>query len=170
MQSPTSLIISELGIGWQSGLDIHESLKPIEAGELRRTVNGDLVNLTSVEFRRLVLRISSDDIRPPALSHLWRGDVLTVVPVTELGDLIPAGGHSRTLVRDPHPGSVRCLTLAFGDVPCTVDGRVVTLSSPAAEPARIYYRPSLTMMVSGWSVDESEAAASSSWSLDLEEI
>lgn len=170
MNSPTSLIISELGIGWQSGLDIHESLKPIEAGELRRTVNGALLNLTAVEFRKLVLRISSDDIRPPALSQLWRGDVLTVVPVTEMGDLVPAGGQSRTLVRDPHPGSVRCLTRGFGDVPCTVVGRVVTLPTPASEAVRIYYRPMLSMMVSGWSIDESEAAASSSWSLDLEEI
>lgn len=170
LATPTALVADLFAIGWQTGFQIRESLKPIDAGELRRTVNGRLINLTATEFRKYALSISSDDIRPPALGHLWRGSEIIIAPVSELGDLIAPGGSSRTLARDPLPGSIRCLTKSFADVPFTVAGRTLSLSAPAAETVRIYFRPVLEMMVVGWSADEDEPGARSSWSIEMEEI
>lgn len=170
LATPTSLSADLLAIGWQTGFSIRENLRPIDAGELRRTVNGTLVNLMVDEFRKYALTISSDDIRPPALAHLWRGSQLTITPASEIGDMIAAGGSSRTLARTPASGSIRCLTKRFDAVPFTISGKVVTLPSPAVGVVRIYYRPVLSMMVVGWSADTDEAEASTAWSIDLEEV
>jgi hypothetical protein len=77
----------------------------------------------------------------------------------------------RTLARDPHPGSVRVLTLGFEDIPFTVDGRVVTLLAPATAVLRIYYRPILELTV--WEpLKETtvEGLAEVSWELPCQEV
>lgn len=173
MRTPSQLIIPGLPLGWQNGLDIREQLRPIEAGEIRRTVNGRAVSLMDPSFRKYALSLSSDDIRPPVLGDLWRGSELHgVVPTQEIGVPILAafGMDSCVLPRNPHPGSVKCLDADHRLVAFTVNGRVVTLASPPMADVRVYFRPVLNMMVTGWSNSEQESRASSSWSLELEEI
>ncbi|TBA24721.1 hypothetical protein [Rhizobium ruizarguesonis] len=172
--SPTALISTDLALGWQSGMDLSCSIEPISAsGDIARTWNGRAVNLAMPEFRLFSVRISSGqgEVRSPALSQLWPGTVFALVPTNELGDALAVGTQSRTLVRDPHPGSVRCVDAAFEPVEFSVVGRVVTLSAPATTPVRIYYRPVLTLMViAPWQESFREAAAEVSWSLECEEL
>jgi len=159
-----------IAIGLGADRQIKESLQPIDTGDLRRTVNGVLVSLADPAFKKYKLSVSCDDMLPPAFGSIWRGQQLTVSPVSEIADVVAVGGTSRTLERDPVAGSIRCVDIDGGTHAFTVAGRVVTLSSAATKPTRIFYRPTLTMMVSQHSVDHDEAAASVSWSLDLEEI
>ena len=174
MSTPTRLILPGIPLGWQTGLNIRENLQAIEFGELRRTVNGTLLNLIPIEFRKYSLTISSDDMRPPALSRLWKGTELNgVVPVSELGDFILMGGTSRTLERTPYAGSVRLLGPDGlpAAVPFTINGKIVTLTGAAPFDLRIYYRPVLRMLVSAaWTNAETERSAVSSWTLPLEEV
>ncbi|MGN8152536.1 hypothetical protein ACTJK5_09705 [Agrobacterium sp. 22094] len=172
--SPTALMCTDLALGWQSGMDLSCSIEPISAsGDITRTWNGRAVNLAMPEFRLFSVRISSgqSEVRSPALSQLWPGTVFQLVPLNELGDALAVGTQSRTLVRDPHPGSVRCVDAAFEPIEFSVVGRVVTLAAPATSPIRIYYRPILTLMVTApWQETFREAAAEVSWSLEGEEL
>lgn len=172
--SPTALVSTDLALGWQSGMDLSCSIEPIaESGDMTRTWNGRKVNLAMPEFRLYSVRISSGqgEVRSPALSQLWPGTVFTLVPTNELGDALSVGTQSRTLVRDPYPGSVRCVDAAFEPVAFAVVGRVVTLAAPATTPVRIYFRPILTLMVTApWQESFREAAAEVSWSLECEEL
>ena len=173
MTTPSTLLFPSLGLGEGSGLAVRESLRPIENGQRRRTINGKLRHTGRPEFHLYELEVSSDDVQPPALSRLWAGSVVTVIPVSELGDVIGSQGTTVTLTRDPHPGSVRARDSQGLPVPLNVVGRVVTLNAPAVGMVRLHYRPMLTCMVTeAWSQDEAETggAASTSWSISLAEV
>ncbi|WP_279482244.1 hypothetical protein [Aureimonas sp. SK2] len=173
MSTPSSILFPALGLGEGSGLAVRESLRPIENGQRRRTINGRLRHTGRPEFNLYELEISSDDVQPPALSRLWAGTIVTIVPVSELGDYVGNGGTTVTLVRDPHPGSVRTRDSQGLPVPLSVVGRVVTLAKPADGLVRLHYRPVLTLMVTeAWTQDEAETggAASTSWSISLAEV
>lgn len=170
----SKLIAPDLALGWQSGADLTFTVRPIsESAQMERTWNGKKVDLGSPEFRLYSIRISSGsaEYRMPALSRMWPGTVFSVVPPLALGDVIPTGSQSRTLERTPYALSVRCLTLGFEDVSFTLDGDVVTLSSPAVTPVRIYYQPVLEVVVTEpWEATLREQAADVSWSLTCEEV
>lgn len=173
MSTPSTLLFPSLGLGEGSGLAIRESLRPIENGQRRRTINGRLRHTGRPEFHLYELEVGSDDVQPPALSRLWAGTVVTVVPVSELGDVIGHQGVAVTLLRDPQPGSVRARDSRGLPVPLSVSGRVVALEKPAEGLVRIHYRPVLSCMVTeAWTQDEAETggAASTSWSISLAEV
>lgn len=173
MSSPSNLILDVLGLGDGSGLGIRESLRPLENGQRRRTINGELRHTGVSAFRQYELTISSEDVQPPALGDLWPGDTLTVVPVSEIGLVIPPIAVDIVLPRLPHPGSVRTRSKGGLQRPFSVDGRVVRLFSPAEEPTRVYFRPVLTMMLTEpWSQDEAESGGprGTSWSIELAEV
>lgn len=168
----TTLISDDLAMGWQTALDLQISMSPIsDSAEIVRTWNAKAINLAAEEFRLFRVEISSSmDMRPPALSGMWPGATFTMVPPSELSDVIMTGGSSRTLIRTPYEGSVRCLTRNFEDVPFSVDGRVVTLEGPALEPVRVYFRPILHLfVVDPWQTTSAERRAEVSWSLITEE-
>jgi len=175
-RSPTTLICSNLAVGWQTGFDLTIDINPIaESAAMERTWNGRLVNLADDAFKLFEVRISSGegDMRPPALDEMWPGKVFSLVPPVgcEHSSRIAQGGTTRTLIRDPHPGSVRCLDLGFVDIPFTVSGRVVTLDAPAETPVRIYYRPVFELMVyAPYSKSQRETRAEAAWSIQAQEV
>lgn len=168
--SATTLDLGDIKLGLGSDRQLRESLQPIDAGELRRTVNGTLTNLSDPAFRKYSISVSCDDLFPPTLSRIWRGAQVTVKPISELVDVIAVAGTSRTLERTPVAGSVRCVDVDGSPVACTVAGAVVTLGAAATKTVRVFFRPQLTMLVSSWSQNEDEAGAATSWSIDLEEV
>jgi len=171
-QITTTLISDNLAIGWQTALGLTIELAPIdESAHIVRSWNGRARNLAAPEFQLFACTISSsDDMRPPALSDMWPGKTFTMVPPAELSDVIQPGASSRTLIRTPHPGSVRCLTRNFADVAFTVAGKTVTLASPATEPVRIFYRPVLKLFITEpWTSSTHEQNAQVSWTLVAEE-
>jgi len=169
----TTLISADLAIGWQTALGLSVEMSPIEeSAHIVRSWNGRARNLAADEFKLLACTISSsEDMRPPALSRMWPGSTFTMVPPSELSDVIQPGATSRTLIRPVYAGSVRCVTRTFSPVPFTLIGdRIVSLSAPATEPVRIYYRPILNLFVTEpWSISTHEQNAEVSWSLTAEE-
>ena len=140
-EDDTTLLLTGLGVTPYSARGLTERLEPVGAGELRRTVNGTLIDVTDTVFRKYTLSISANDQEPPAFDTAWRGLQVTVDLVGRLA-YATGGSPGRTIV----PGS------------SVVVGGFTT------------YRPRLIMLVLAWTIERDEWGAMTSWSLDLEEV
>lgn len=141
---PTTLLaISGINIPPYSARGIRQTLTPISgAANLRRTINGTLVDLSASQFRKYASTISCTDQQHPALNGVWPGLQVTVDCVCELSYLTSGGSADRTVV----PGSSR------------------------TEGAYTFYRPRLTMRVLAYDIQTDEWGASVGWTLQLEEV
>ncbi|WP_296071526.1 hypothetical protein [uncultured Agrobacterium sp.] len=171
----TPMICTDLAIGWQTCTDLSFDFGPIEDAMYHdRTWNGALEDMSDPAFDVFFVSIRSAgpaELRAPALDNVRRKSQFVCVPSFELDDVIYTGETVRTLKRDPHPGSLRVLTSGFDDIPFSVDGRVVTLASPAPSTLRVYYRPVLTLkVVQPWKQTFSDANVEVSWELYCEEV
>jgi len=137
------LTLSGMGVPPYSARGASQTLEPIQAAQqLRRTINGDLIDLSRPEFRKYRWTISCADQQPPAVDGVWPGRVVTVDCISELSYRTSGGAPSRPVVS----GSSR------------------------TEGDYTLYRPSLTMRVVSFSQDTDEYGATVSWSLELEEV
>ena len=137
------LTLSGIGVPSYSARGASQTLEPIQASQqLRRTVNGELIDISRPEFRKYRSRVSCADQQPPAVDGVWPGQVVTVGCISELSYLTAGGSPARM----PVSGSSR------------------------TEGAYTFYRPSLTMRVVSFSQDTDEYGAQVSWSLELEEV
>jgi len=142
MSDDTLLVLWGIGIPDYSARGLTQTLEPIEASaNVRRTVNGALVDFSHAQFRKYKSTISCQDQEPPAIDGVWPGHVVTVDCVAELS--YPAtGSPARPVV----PGSAR------------------------SDGAFVFYRPRLEMRVTGFSVSLDEYGATTHWQMDLEEV
>lgn len=162
----TDLAISGVVIPYGSARGVSVSISPIEAGAMRRTINGTLIDLTRSTHRKHRLEIQCQDTIAPTLAALWRGQTVSVFAPLRLRQALASG--AATLVRSPVPGSVRCWT-ADGSIqiPATVSGTSV---SGAAGASYVEYQPIMSMMVMERSEDFAEWDATTGWSITLEEV
>jgi hypothetical protein len=138
----TVLEISGPGIADYSARGATQTLDPIDAaGNLVRTVNGALIDLSPSQMRKYRSSIKCNDTESPALDGIWPGMLLTIDCIAELGYRTSGGTPGRPVV----PGSSRVSNLWT------------------------YYRPRLSMRVVQYSVSRDEYGAMTDWSLDLEE-
>lgn len=120
-----------------------QTLQPIDQSvQLRRTINGSLVDLSDSAFRRYRSSITGSDQLPPAFDGIWPGQEVTVECISELSYKTSGGSPARDVVT----GSSR------------TDGDYT------------FYRPELTMRVVSFTQDTDEYGATVSWSLELEEV
>ena len=137
------LTLSGIGVPPYSARGASQTLEPIGSSQqLRRTINGELIDISRAEFRKYRSTISCVDQQPPAIDGVWPGRVLTLGCISELSYLTAGGAPSRNIVA----GSSR------------------------TEGDYTFYRPSLTMRVVSFSQDTDEYGAEVSWSLQLEEV
>ena len=137
------LTLSGIGVPPYSTRGASQTLEPIQAAQqLRRTINGGLIDLSRPEFRKYRSTISCADQQPPAIDGVWPGQVVTVGCIAELSYKTSGGTPARSVV----PGSAR------------------------TEGDYTLYRPQLTMRVVSFSQDTDEYGATVSWSLELEEV
>jgi hypothetical protein len=138
-----TLLRLDWGIASYSARGLTETLRPDDTSvNLRRTVNGTLVDLSGTQYRKYLLTITCRDLQAPALGGIWPGMAVTVDCVTELVYETHTGGPERNVVA----GSQR-----------TADGFT-------------YYRPQLVMRVTGFSLDTDEWGAMVGWTLDMAEV
>jgi hypothetical protein len=138
----TVLTLSVGGVPLYSARGLDQTLEPIKAAaNVRRTVNGLLVDLSVTNFHKYTSTIRCTDVEAPALDGVMPGMALTVDCVSELVYLTAGGTPSRTVV----PGSER-----------TVGSYTI-------------YRPRLNMIVVGLNQQLSEYSHDTSWTLQLEE-
>jgi hypothetical protein len=142
--SGTLLVLSTpMGIPLYSARGLKQSLNVIrQAQQLRRTVNGGLIDLSLSQFRKYASTISCTDQRAPAIDGIWPGQILTVSCVAELSYLTAGGSPQRTVVS----------------------------GSSYTEGDYTFYRPQLTMRVITPKTEMDEWKCSVGWALDLEEV
>jgi hypothetical protein len=142
MADETLLTISGDGVPSYSARGITQTLEPIDAAKnLRRTVNGALIDLSASQFKKYRSEITCTDKDAPAFDAVEIGDTVTIGCVEELGYLTSGGSPARPVVS----GSSRTVG------------------------AWTYYRPELTMVVVGKAQSFDEYGAVESWTLELEE-
>lgn len=143
MANETLLVMTGVGVPPYSARGLTQTLDPIEASaQARRTVNGELVSLSSTAFRKYRSTISGNDQKSPAFNRIWPGNAVTVDCIAELAYETATGTPERTVVS----GS----SYTDGDF--------------------TYYRPQLSMMVLAYNVQQDEYGAAVAWTLQLEEI
>lgn len=140
-ENTTELSLSGNGVPPYSARGLTQTLEPISAASnLRRTINGTLLDVSGSQFQKYHSTISCNDHQTPALDGVWPGVLLTVNCIAELS--YPVGG---TPTRNVVPGS----DYTDGDF--------------------IFYRPQLSMRVIQHNISRDEYGAITNWSLDLEE-
>jgi hypothetical protein len=143
MASENTLLRLEFGVTDYSVRGLTQSLRHIdEAVKMRRTVRGDLRDISRTEFRKYASTITCRDQDVPALSGIWPGMIINVSCIVELCFETVTGGMERT----PVSGSER------------VEGDYT------------FYRPRLRMMIVSYSVDKDEWNATVGWTLELQEV
>jgi hypothetical protein len=144
--STTDLAIKVSGVNIvppYSARGITQALEPIEASiYMRRTVNGDLDDLSASQFRKYRTIITCNDQQPLALNAIYPGQQVTVDCVYELSYPTATGSAARTAVA----GSSR----TEGDF--------------------TFYRPQLTMRVETFQTFRDEYGASVGWELEMVEV
>ena len=155
-----------------SARGIQASVEQVYGGDLRRTVNGALVDLTRPQLRKYRVSISTTGQALPDLRGLWRGQLVTMAPPVIWTAYAAAGAASIALERPARAAKWRLLNAATG-LPvagATLSQNGLTLTLPSAAPAvQLEYQPVLSCRVSAVSASGDEWDASATWSLDLEE-
>lgn len=138
-----SVLNLSVGLAAYSARGVTQTLEPDPSSQqMRRTVNGEMRDLSASQFRKYISTISCRDLQPPAFGSLWPGQIITVDCVVELCEEATTAGLERTAVS----GSER------------------------EASGFHYYRPQLTMMVDSFSLDYDEWQAYVGWSLKLVEV
>ncbi len=138
----TLLTLSSMGLPLYSARGLTQTLTPIDqAKQMRRDINGALVDLSSQKFRKYTSKITCKDFNAPALDGVYVGMVLNISCVSEL-------------------------SFQTGASPT----RPAVSSSTRMQGAFTFYRPILNMMVTGYSTSTEEYLGEVNWELDLEEV
>ena len=120
-----------------------QTLEPIPATvQVRRTVNGTLVDVSATQFRKYRSTIRSNDHVPPAFNDFWPGMTIICNCAVELSYRTGSGAPDRTVVS----GSSR------------TDGDFT------------FYRPQITFRGLSFTWEYDEWGARNSWSLEMEEV
>lgn len=142
----TILTITGIGFPKWSARGISQTLEPVtEATQLMRTVDGELDDLSTSQFRKYRSSISCRDFDIPAIDGLFPGMEVVVDCIVELAYVDP--GDETDL------GSTAARPIVEG--------------SARLSDGYVRYRPQLTMRVERMSASRDEWAAVSSWSIDL---
>jgi hypothetical protein len=136
------LRLSGIGVPPYASRGLSEALQPIDTSDVVRTINGELVDFGFEQFQKFQVTITGNDMRPPACSGVWKGQVVTVDCITALCYQTLGGAPDRPVV----------------------DG------SEIEEAGFTYYRPRLNMMVMSFGTTTDEWNADVSWTMVLEEI
>jgi hypothetical protein len=182
--SETVLTLSGIGVVPLSGRGITERLTPLGNGDLRRTINGTLVDVTLTSHRKFQVSLSGGDVQPPALNGVWRGQATTVQCITELSKAITltsAAAADVLLDRKPVTGSGRAICRLANYEPVIATSVTfettgglhyadVAFPTGTTGAAFVIYRPELSCLVDNWNEDTDEYAAAPGWTLELQEV
>lgn len=172
MSDETVLVLGTIPLPFGSSRFISQTIQPIDNGDVRRTVNGNLRDMTRVENQKFESQISSTDQATPALAGLWKGNEILVECMKKFRDPVVPAGLAITLIRDPVVVSVFGYVAATCEkiLPDTIGGvgnRDITFFSNVDY---VEYRPIINFMVLANSINEDEPAAEEGWQIDLEEV
>lgn len=137
----TDLVITGLHMPPYATRGVKQSIEPIDGSkQIRRTINGALVNLSNDQFRKYKTAINCEDQQPPG--NIWPGTEITIACIVEFCYLTSGGTPDRPEVS----GSSR------------IEGNFT------------FYRPIITALVTGININRDEWGAVVGWQLEAEEV
>jgi hypothetical protein len=155
---PTVLSITGIGFPPYSARGLTQTLVHIgQAAQLRRTVNGELVDISDPLMRKYASTIAGSDQEPPALDGIWPGLEVTVQCIQELALVdndVPTDFEETTEVEAPTDLGL---------------GRPYVEGSVRRSNGYLFYRPILTMLVTAFDCDRDEWGAAQRFRISLEE-
>src|SRR5258708_4654465 len=81
----TLLRISGVGMSVYAARGLTQTLNPIDQSkDLRRTINGELIDLSVEQFRKYASVISGNDQMPPGVAGIWPGRDVQIECIAEL--------------------------------------------------------------------------------------
>lgn len=158
----TELVIQGVSFPPFSARGCIQTLTPLEGGDLKRTINGELIYSGSPRHQKYHSVITCQDKTAVSLEGLWRGSVVDVHCIQRFWQLGEA--EEITLSKDPVEGSIM---VHGGDL---LETRGRSLKINGGKGVYVSYRPKLTMSVLKFSLLTDEWGMACGWSLDLEEI
>ena len=149
-----------------------QTLTPLPMGELRRTVNGNLIHIGAEKHFKYKSVITCQDKAGPCLDGLWRGQEVEVGCLSRLHqEMKQEGEHTcATLLRPPVEGSVIVQGARGTMIRSEVSGRDVRAPLTQDETLFVSYAPRLHMRVTSFEIKTDEWGTRVGWLLDLEEI
>lgn len=171
----TQLTLNRGGFPPFSARGCTQTLTPLENGELRRTVNGNLLFTGSLSHQKYRTRLQCLDEETPALEAITRGEAVEVGCIARLVQEVVGDGSlaSALLTRIPVVESVRATDIKGDAIAIqSVEGRQVSFAHTIRAGEKIYlsYQPTLTMRVISFHVETNEWGAQVGWRLDLEKF
>ncbi len=145
-----------------------QTLALITNGELRRTVNGELLYTGTALHEKYKSVITCADKAPLAFDSLWSGAQVRVGCIQTLWQKF--AGNTVVLSRDPVPGSVIALEGAKKTHEVqAVEGRCIKLKD-SIKAGYVRYCPELDMRIVDISYETDEWGMKVKWRLVLEEV
>ena len=173
MNAITDLILQPKGMAVSSlpllsSRNCTQTLTPLAHGQLRRTINGQLIHTGLPGHTKYQSTITGEDQAPPALENIWKGTLFQVGCLPYLTQ--PNLGNPRIeLARDPVPDTVMVVDNEGGyHEPLAVTGRQVTLPENKTTDY-VSYRPQLDMYAVDFQITMNEWGMKVGWVLKLEE-
>lgn len=182
----TELQISGVAIPARADDTVSVKISPEPtASDLRRTVNGDLVNVARKVFQKYNVSISATGINIAAVVPMWPGTYVEILAPDPISLTPKAGGlkaswnraavgvHGRTADgRRVEPVAQPPSPLPLFEIPSSA--RVAQLRASwevtFPEPVVVVFaRPVLACLVTGWGSDTEDASKDASWSIELSE-
>lgn len=169
MTDETILKLGDIEFPVGSARGISQTIQPIDNGDVRRTVNGTLLDLTRIQNRKFESQIRLQDQATPTFIGFFKGSILVVESIVPFRELVNPASTTQTIIRTPVTGSVTGIESVSGLVvdPISVVGEDITFANTVN---LIKYRPVLTMMILAITLDADEYAATEGWVIDLEEV
>lgn len=168
MTDETNLKLGDLIIPTGAGRGITQALSLVDNGQLRRTVNGELIDLTRDQNQKYESTISATDQKTPSLAGVWKGVELEVECVVTIRQLVNPAALTATLIRDYVTGTV--FGRDINGVKITPTSVVGLLATFPSNVVMVEFFPKLTMLVSSVSINTDEYEASQGWDISLEEV
>ena len=167
----STLIIKGIGFPRLSCREVTQTLLPIQQGEIRRSVNGELCYIGTSAHHKYKSTIMCADYNLPGLQQVWVGAQVSVLCVSDLWERFVLGDETvRELSRPPVPGSLNGIRADGSPIEAVCEESLLTLPQGDGEEVMVSYRPLLKMRITAFDFRASEWEKGAQWRLLLEEV
>lgn len=159
----TNIILSRGGFPPLSARGCQQTLEPIERGDFKRTIKGDLIYLGRHTHHKYKSIVACQDKEAPALESLWKGEEIQVGCIQRLWQK-PANSQVK-LERPPRPHSIIVLKEGKPFSQFEAQGNVIQIDE--WQNVLVGYQPILNMVLVDFTIQYHEWAHTSGWTLKL---
>jgi len=174
--SETVLTMTGVGLPPFSARGCLQALAPIQTGELRRTINGDLCYTGKTQHHKFSSKIICRDKAPLSFNHLWIGAKVNVGCIQPIIQEFIGDGKTKefSLIRPMIEHSLTLENVEDAEViyKAKASEQKVALDEVPAigEKILVRYRPRLKMCITHFGFDRDEWGLSQKWEVHLEEL